>query len=156
MRPRTVAQPATPPDLQPPARLGAAPLHPPVLTAPPPVPEPPTTPLLRPPPLMNLRPQHPRPGQVTHHPVPHLHPQIMATVPLLMAILGPAPVRMAAHQTVTVPQLMVVLARPDRTPAALADLGRYPAGLPVRAPRLGRWRTQGSRPLVWLLWVRLS
>ena len=110
---------------------------------------------------MNLRPQHPRPGQVTHHPVPHLHPRIMATVPVLMAILGPAPVRMAAHQTVTVPQLMVVLARPDRTSAALADLGRvpatrrHPAGLPVRAPRLGRWRTQGSRPLVWLLWVRL-
>ena len=123
MRPRTAAQPATPPDLQPPARLRAAPLHPPVLTAPTPVPEPPTTPLLRPPPLMNLRPQHPRPGQVTHHPVPHLHPRIMATVPVLMAILGPAPVRMAAHQTVTVPQLMVVLARPDRTPAALADLG---------------------------------
>ena len=104
---------------------------------------------------MNLRPQHPRLGQVTHHPVPRLHPRIMATVPVLMAILGPAPVRMAVHQTVTVPQLMVVLARPDRTPAALADLGRHPAGLPVRAPRLGRWRTQGSRPLVWLLRVRL-
>ena len=105
---------------------------------------------------MNLRPQHPRPGQVTHHPVPRLHPRIMATVPVLMAILLVlAPVRIAAHQTVTVPQLMVVLARPDRTPAALADLGRYPAGLPVRAPRLGRWRTQGSRPLVWLLRVRL-
>ena len=111
---------------------------------------------------MNLRPQHPRPGRVTHHPVPRLHPRIMATVPVLMAILlGLAPVRMAAHQTVTVPQLMVVLARPDRTPAALADLGRAPAtrrhpvGLPVRAPRLGPWRTQGSRPLVWLLRVRL-
>ena len=80
----------------------------------------------------------------------------MAMVPVLMAILLVlAPVRIAAHQTVTVPQLIVVLARPDRTPVALADLGRYPVGLPVRAPRLGRWRTQGSRPLVWLLWARL-
>ena len=91
--------------------------------------------------------------------MPHLYPRIMATVPVPMAILLVlAPVRMAAHQTVTVPQLMVVLARMDRTSA---DLGRvpatrrHPAGLPVRAPLLGRWRTQGSRPLVWLLRVRL-